>query len=123
MALPAFVSGPIGVVRVQALGVPPAPHLRLAARCVAHDRQRASGGHLLALQDGAQIHRRSRRVAQDHTKRIATHTERGSLLERCPHALALRIASVGSDDIPWSQGAMLQRCAGVDIADQPRATL
>ena len=96
----------------------PMAHLMLAARCAECHYQRAQRCRFLAFQGGAQLQRRSRRVAQHDTEGIEPYDERGPLLERRTHALALGIAAVGQDDIPWSQGEMLERFAGVDIADQ-----
>ena len=86
MSLPAFLSGTIGVFCGQAIGVHPAPHLMPAARGVEHNRQRAECGHFLAFQGGAQLQRFSRRVVQDHTKRIKPYDERSPLLECRTHA-------------------------------------
>src|SRR6058998_769946 len=104
MPLPAFVPGPIGLLHIQAIGMHPAPHLMLAARRAECHHQRAQRFRFLAFQGGTQLQRRSRRVAQDHTEGIEPYDERCPLLDRHMHALALGIASVGHDDIPWSQG-------------------
>src|SRR5262249_49905820 len=118
MPLPAFVPGTIGLLHVQAIGMHPAPHLILAARRALCHPQRAQRFHFLAFQGGAQLQRGSRRVAQRHTEGIEPYDERGPLLDRCMHALALGIATVGHDDIAGRQGEMLERFARVDIADQ-----
>src|SRR5437867_12127187 len=118
MTLPAFVTGTIGLLRVQAIGVHPAPHLMLAACRAEFHRQGAKRFRFLAFQGGAQLQRRSRSVTQYHTEGIESYDELCSLLDRRTHALAMGIASVCHGDIAWSQGEMLERFAGVDIADQ-----
>ena len=123
MPLPACVPGTIGLLRVQAIGVSPAPHLLLATCRAECHRQGADRFHFLSFQGGAQLHRRSRRVTQDHTEGMKSYDELCALLDRRPHALARRIAAVGYGDIAWSQGAMLERFAGVAIADQHLETL
>ena len=73
---------------------------------------------IMPFQGGAQLHRHSCRVTEDHTKGIASDDEVGSLLDRRTHALTRRITTVGYGDIPWRQGEMLERFARVDIADE-----
>ena len=117
MPLPAFVPGTI-MLHVQAIGMEPALHLMLAARRVEDHHQRAQRFRLLAFQGGAQRQRRACRVAQDHAKGIEPYDEPGPLLDRHTHALALGIAAVCQDHIPWSQGEMFECFTRVDIADQ-----
>ena len=118
MPLPACVPGTIGVLDVQAIGMHPAPYLMLAACRAECHRQGAQRFHALAFQGGAQLQWRSRRVPQYYTEGMEAYDEIGSLLERRTHALALRIAAVCHGDIARSERAMLERFAGVDIADQ-----
>src|SRR5438093_9113884 len=118
MPLATFLPGTIGLLRVQAIGVHPAPQLMLAARRVERHRQRAERFHLLAFQGDTQLHRRSRRVTQDHTEGIEPYDEVGPLRDRRTHALALGIAAVGYGNIAWPQSKMLECFAGVDVADQ-----
>ena len=73
---------------------------------------------MLAFQGDAQLYRRSRRVAQDHTERIEPHDKVGPLGDRRTHALALGIAAVCDGNIVWPQGKMFEGFAGMDIADQ-----
>jgi hypothetical protein len=90
----------------------------LAACRVECHHQSAQRFHTLAFQGGAQRQWRSRRVPQYHTEGIEADDEICALLERRTHALALRIAAVGHGDIARSEGEMLERFAGMDIADQ-----
>src|SRR4029077_17774884 len=101
MALPAFVPGTIGLLRVQAIGVHPAPHRMLTACGAELHRQGAQRFHMLSFQGGAQLQRRSRRVTHYHTEGIESYDELCSLLDRRAHALTMRIASVCHGDIAW----------------------
>src|SRR2546425_7814566 len=105
-------------LRIQAIGVHPTPHLRLGARRAEYYRQGAQRFRFLSFQGGAQLQRLSRSVTQYHTKGIEPYDELGPLRDRRTHALALGIASVCHGDIAGSQCEMLERFAGVDIADQ-----
>src|SRR5215468_3745728 len=118
MALPAFVPGTIGLLHVQTIGMHPASYLMLAASRVACYHQGAQRFQTLVFQGSAQLQRRARRVTQYHTEGIETDEEIGSLLECHTHALALRIAAVCHGDITRGEGEMLERFAGMDIADQ-----
>lgn len=64
MPLPTFVPGTMGVLGVQAIGVPPAPHLMRAACPLEDHRQGAQRFGVLAFQDGTQLQRGSRRITQ-----------------------------------------------------------
>ena len=86
-ALSTFVPGTIGLLRVQAIGVHPAPHFMLAAPRAERHRQSTERFHALAFQGDTQFHRRSRRVTQDHTEGIEPYNEVGPLRDRRMHAL------------------------------------
>jgi len=118
VALPAFLPGTIGLLRIQAIGMHPAPHLMLAACPTEFHCQGAQRFRVLAFQGGAQLQRRSHRVTQYHTAGIEADDKIGSLLDRRTHALTMSIAAVGHGHIAWSQGEMLERFARVDIADE-----
>jgi hypothetical protein len=93
-----------------------------ACRAECH-RQGAQRFRVLSFQGGAQLQRRSHRVTQYHTEGIESYNEVCSLLDRRTHALTMGIAAVGHGDITWRQGEMLERFAGVDIADKHRDKL
>ena len=118
VALPAFLPGTIGLLRVQAIGMHPAPYCMLTACRAAFHRQGAQRFHVLSFQGGAKLQRHSHRITQDHTEGIETYDEICSLLDRRTHALTMGIAAVSHSDIAWRQGEMLERFARVDIADE-----
>jgi hypothetical protein len=120
VALPACVPGTVGVLRVQAIGVPLAPPRLLAAWRAACHRQGTPRFQALAFPGGAPLHRRSCRVTADHTEGLEADDAVGSLLDRRTQALPRRITTVGSGDIAGRQGARRERCARVDIADAHR---
>ena len=123
LPLPTGVPGTLGWLHVHARGMDPARHLRLAARRAQYHWQGAPRCRFLAFQGGASCQWRARRGAQHDTEGIEPYEKRGPLIERRTPALARGIAAVGHDDIPWSQGARLAPCPGVDIADHHRAKL
>ena len=118
MTLPTFVPSTIGLLGVQAISVYPASDLMLAACRVEGDCQGAQRFRGLAFQGRTQRQRRSRRVAQDHTEGIEAYDDLCALLDRRTHTLAMGIASVCHGDIAGSPWEMLERFAGVNIADQ-----
>ena len=94
MPLPTLVPGTMGLLRVQALGMHPAPHCLLAARRAERHRQSPERFQALAFQGDTQFHRRSRRVTQDHPEGSEPYHEVGPLRDRRMHALALGRAAV-----------------------------
>ena len=123
MALPACVPGTLGVLRVPALGVHPAPHCMLAACRAALHHQGAQRVPVRSFQGGAPRQRRSRSVTQYHPEGMESYDARCALRDRRTHALPMGLASVCHGDLPRSHGAMLERFAGVDSADQHLDTL
>src|SRR5207245_2492184 len=83
--LPTFLPGTIGLLRVQAIGVHPAPHCMLAACRAEFHHQGAQRFQVLSFQGGAQLQRRSRSVTQYHTEGIESYDELCSLLDRRTH--------------------------------------
>ena len=75
----------------------------LAACRAEFHRQGTQRFYALAFQGGAQLHRRSCRVPEDHTEGIESDDEIGSLLDCRTHTLTMRIPAVGHSNIAGCQ--------------------
>ena len=119
MALPAFVPGPMGLLRVQARGRATQPRtscwppvaqsatarVRSVSVCCRFKAAHSSKGAPTALRSTT-------------LKGWRADDEIGSLLDRRTHALTLGItAAVGHGDIAGRQGEMLERFARMEIFD------